>query len=103
MTPSLPVSSGSQVRTYEVQRVRMLRSYQVPTIAAINGHAFAAGFILALACDYRVMTSGRAWCSMNEVRFAELNMWISIHFDAIGWNNLRSCLERHSHNQWWLY
>ena len=43
----------------------------VPTIAAINGHAFAAGMILSLLCDYRVMTDGakrNAWMCMNEVR-----------------------------------
>ena len=42
----------------------------VPTIAAINGHCFAGGFMLALTCDYRVMTDGssrRAWLCMNEV------------------------------------
>ncbi|KAG8213075.1 hypothetical protein J3R82DRAFT_11467 [Butyriboletus roseoflavus] len=35
-------------------------------------HCFAAGFMLALCCDYRVMTDGsrrRAWLCMNEVHF----------------------------------
>lgn len=44
----------------------------VPTIAAINGHCFAAGAIIALACDYRVMTDGakrNTWMCMNEVDF----------------------------------
>jgi Delta3-Delta2-enoyl-CoA isomerase len=44
----------------------------VPTIAAVNGHCFAGGFILAMACDYRVMTDGskrNAWMCMNEVSF----------------------------------
>ena len=44
----------------------------VPTVAAINGHCFAAGAITALACDYRVMTDGakrNAWMCMNEVDF----------------------------------
>ena len=43
----------------------------VPTIAAINGHCFASGFILSLCCDYRVMIDGskrNAWLCMNEVR-----------------------------------
>lgn len=42
----------------------------VPTIAAINGHCFAAAMMLALCCDYRVMTDGSkrsAWMCMNEV------------------------------------
>jgi len=49
--------------------VSRLLSFPIPTVAAVNGHAFAAGFILALACDYRIVTAGKAWCSMNEVFF----------------------------------
>ncbi|EJD49753.1 ClpP/crotonase [Auricularia subglabra TFB-10046 SS5] len=48
--------------------VRLL-SYPIPTVAAMNGHTFAAGFLLAMACDYRVMSSGKAWASMNEIHF----------------------------------
>jgi enoyl-CoA hydratase/carnithine racemase len=46
--------------------------HTVPTVAAINGHCFAAGAILALACDYRIMTDGaqrHTWMCMNEVDF----------------------------------
>ncbi|KAG6898200.1 hypothetical protein C0992_003312 [Termitomyces sp. T32_za158] len=46
--------------------------FPVPTIAAINGHCYAGGFMLALVCDYRVMTDGsqrNAWLCMNEVHF----------------------------------
>ena len=41
-------------------------------MAAINGHCFAAGAIISLACDYRVMTDGakrNAWMCMNEIDF----------------------------------
>jgi enoyl-CoA hydratase/carnithine racemase len=49
-----------------------LLTFPIPTIAAINGHCFAGGFMLSLACDYRVMTDGKhrnAWLCMNEVLF----------------------------------
>ncbi|KZT59173.1 ClpP/crotonase [Calocera cornea HHB12733] len=46
-----------------------LLTFPMPTICAINGHAFAAGFLLSLMCDYRVLTAGRAWCCFNEVHF----------------------------------
>ena len=39
----------------------------VPTIAALNGHAFAGGAVFALACDERVMRSDRGWVCLNEV------------------------------------
>lgn len=57
----------------------------VPTIAAINGHCFAGGFMLALCCDYRVMTDGsrrRAWLCMNEVLFASSPLPLSIRLDG---------------------
>ncbi|KAF8604538.1 ClpP/crotonase [Ceratobasidium sp. AG-I] len=48
---------------------RLLSFPSIPTVAALNGHTFAAGYLIALACDYRVMTSGKAWASFNEIHF----------------------------------
>lgn len=39
----------------------------VPTIAAIQGHCFAAGAMLALACDERVMRADRGYFCLPEV------------------------------------
>ncbi|MFD3809851.1 enoyl-CoA hydratase/isomerase family protein [Rhodococcus sp. NPDC058639] len=39
----------------------------VPTVAALNGHAFGAGAMLAIAHDYRVMRDDRGYLCFPEV------------------------------------
>ena len=42
----------------------------VPTVAALNGHAFAAGAMFAFAHDYRLMRDDRGFLCINEVDLA---------------------------------
>ncbi len=45
----------------------------VPTVCAVNGHAFGAGFMIALCHDLRIMREDRGYVCANEV---ELGMSI---------------------------
>ncbi len=40
-----------------------------PTVAAVNGAAIAAGFLVAVACDFRFAAAGRGVHGLNELTF----------------------------------
>ncbi len=48
---------------------RYIFLYPKPIIAALNGHTIAGGCMLALACDYRIMVTGKSKISLNEITF----------------------------------
>ncbi|KAJ1672723.1 hypothetical protein EV182_006620 [Spiromyces aspiralis] len=47
--------------------VVILLTFRLPTIAALNGHAFGGGCLLALAHDFRVMCENQGYICMNEI------------------------------------
>jgi len=47
---------------------RAVFQYPAPMIAAINGHAIAGGYVLAAACDQRVLADGGARVGLSELR-----------------------------------
>lgn len=63
-------ANGERTQWY-VNRVQQLfgrvLTLPVPTVAAVNGHAFGAGSMLAVAHDYRVMRDDRGYFCFPEV------------------------------------
>lgn len=41
----------------------------MPTVALVNGHAFAGGFMTAMMQDYRIMNPHRGFLCLNELEF----------------------------------
>lgn len=44
-------------------------SYPMPTIALLNGHAFAGGLMTAMHHDYRIMNPAKGYICLNELDF----------------------------------
>ncbi len=61
-----PERLGSYVGRVHALFSRVL-TLPVPTVAALNGHAFGAGAMLAIAHDYRVMRDDRGYLCFPEV------------------------------------
>lgn len=64
------MANGDRTEWY-VSRVQELfariLTFPLPTLAAVNGHAFGAGAMLATAHDYRVMREDRGYYCFPEV------------------------------------
>lgn len=50
------------------QVIERLATYDKPTVAAVNGHAIAGGAIIVLACDQRILASGKARMGLSEIQ-----------------------------------
>ena len=61
-----PEESGTYVGSVHSLFARVLELPCI-TVAAIQGHAFAAGAMLSLACDFRVMRADRGFWCLPEV------------------------------------
>lgn len=74
-----PGEGGAMFRGLYGILTRLLR-FPGATVAAINGHAFGAGVLLAAAADYRVQRTDRGYFCLPEV---DLGMSMSDEFDAV--------------------
>ena len=42
-------------------------SFNMPTLAVINGHAYGAGIVLSLCHDFRIMKANKARICLSEI------------------------------------
>ncbi|XP_074646302.1 uncharacterized protein LOC141902467 [Tubulanus polymorphus] len=64
--------AANQNKLDEFQRkltelTRRLLTFHLPTIAVLNGHAFAGGAFIAMCHDYIFMNEDRGWFCLNEI------------------------------------
>ncbi|ESQ28834.1 hypothetical protein EUTSA_v10019107mg [Eutrema salsugineum] len=74
--PSLPFIMDAKLRSL----VADLISLPMPTIAAVTGHASAAGFIFAMSHDYILMRRDRGFLYMSEL---DIELKVPLWFMAV--------------------
>jgi Delta3-Delta2-enoyl-CoA isomerase len=68
--PEAHPSAGDRVPFADefMKQMARLITFPIPTLAAINGHAFGAGFMFALCHDVRHMRADRGFLCANEMQ-----------------------------------
>ncbi|MFJ2113412.1 enoyl-CoA hydratase/isomerase family protein [Streptomyces sp. NPDC087850] len=85
---------ASWFQDYRATNMRLF-TYPRPTVAAVNGHAFAGGLITAAVCDYRVSVAEGARFGLNEVPIGIPMPAVYVRMLAHAWGDpvaARTCL-----------
>jgi len=64
---ALAGEDAGQTVSGAIRLLARLLAFPVPSAAAVNGHAFGIGAMLALACDFQVMREDRGWWCLPEI------------------------------------
>jgi enoyl-CoA hydratase/carnithine racemase len=67
---SLPTNSAQTIADFMTDLTALLKriiTFPMPVIAALNGHAYGNGAVLACACDFRFMKSDKGFFCFPEV------------------------------------
>lgn len=89
-----PTAVASWFRDYRATNMRLF-TYPRPTVAAVNGHAFAGGLITAAVCDYRVAVAEGARFGLNEVPIGIPTPAVYVRMLTYAWGDpvaVRTCL-----------
>ena len=70
--PDGPLGFPKLVKDF-VKLCARLYVFPVPTIACLNGHAWAGGLMLAMSHDYRYMSKGKGEVCLPEI---DIGMWL---------------------------
>ena len=90
-----PAAVASWFQDYRATNMRLF-TYPRPTVAAVNGHAFAGGLITAAVCDRTVAAVGDARFGINEVNIGIPMPAVYLRMLAYAWGQpvaSRTCLQ----------
>lgn len=79
LSTASPEDAAAMFRQLHAVLARLLR-FPGATVAAVNGHAFGAGVIIAAAADFRVQRADRGYVCLPEV---DLGLVFTDEFDAV--------------------